>query len=279
MSSYDDENVETDIFGDLGHSDASENEESKDHAENNEGNGNQDVTSNKKPRGPKKPRNPQIKLNAERLCGPRGIVAIEDCFRDVRLNGKGNERSDLDIVLKRMEHWAHRLFPKLSFDDCIERVEKLGTNRSVQVYLRKIRSGTVDADGVENVSEEALNDENFEPVVNNQQVQKDAFDELLAHYSNPTPVSSTTITEEQQRRIAENKRLAEEKRRSRLLSQANNANCLSPMSTAGQQKSPGTSSDLVLQEKTPETNYSLLSHNDGDEDDVMDIDAILDDIH
>lgn len=68
-----------------------------------------------------------------RLCGPRGIVAVDANFQTVKLKGKGHEKSDLELVLNKMEHWAHRLFPKLSFDDCIERVEKLGNNRYVQV--------------------------------------------------------------------------------------------------------------------------------------------------
>lgn len=69
------------------------------------------------------------------MCGPRGIIAIDKCFKDVRLKGKGHEKSDLEIILKRMEHWAYRLFPKLPFDDCIERVEKVGTGRAVQVNI------------------------------------------------------------------------------------------------------------------------------------------------
>ena len=38
---------------------------------------------------------------------------------------------DLDRVMKRLEHWGHRLFPKLDFDDFLERLEKLGTKKKV----------------------------------------------------------------------------------------------------------------------------------------------------
>ena len=34
-----------------------------------------------------------------------------------------------------LEHWAHRLFPKATFDEFIERMEKLGTKREVQVGM------------------------------------------------------------------------------------------------------------------------------------------------
>ena len=32
-----------------------------------------------------------------------------------------------------MEHWGNRLFPKMTFDEVIERVEKLGKKKPVQV--------------------------------------------------------------------------------------------------------------------------------------------------
>ena len=32
-----------------------------------------------------------------------------------------------------LEHWAHRLFPKATFDDFIERLEKLGSKKALQV--------------------------------------------------------------------------------------------------------------------------------------------------
>jgi len=38
-----------------------------------------------------------------------------------------------------MEHWGHRLFPKMPFDEVIERVEKLGAKRPVQTCMKKIR--------------------------------------------------------------------------------------------------------------------------------------------
>lgn len=47
-------------------------------------------------------------LNVERLKGPRGIIAIDDFFSDIKFKGKGYEKQDLDDVMKRLEHWAHR---------------------------------------------------------------------------------------------------------------------------------------------------------------------------
>lgn len=47
-------------------------------------------------------------LNIEKLKGPRGIIAIDDFFENMKFRGKGYEKEDLDSVMKRLEHWAHR---------------------------------------------------------------------------------------------------------------------------------------------------------------------------
>ena len=75
-----------------------------------------------------------------RICGPRGVTAVAKCFQGVTLRGKEHEKSDLDMILSKMEHWAHRLFPKLPFDDCVEQIAKLGNNRSVQVLKKMLYS-------------------------------------------------------------------------------------------------------------------------------------------
>ncbi len=49
------------------------------------------------------------------------------------VTGKGEEFRDLDKMMKRMEHWAHRLYPKLPFDDVMARISQLGKKKNVQV--------------------------------------------------------------------------------------------------------------------------------------------------
>ena len=49
-----------------------------------------------------------LTLNVERLKGPRGIIAVDDFFKDMKFKGKGYEKQDLNEVMKRLEHWAHR---------------------------------------------------------------------------------------------------------------------------------------------------------------------------
>lgn len=35
--------------------------------------------------------------------------------------------------MQKMENWAHRLYPKLQFEDFIDKVERLGSKKEVQV--------------------------------------------------------------------------------------------------------------------------------------------------
>lgn len=45
------------------------------------------------------------------------------------------QAEDLKTLIRHMEHWAHRLFPKLQFEDFIDRVENLGNKKEVQVSV------------------------------------------------------------------------------------------------------------------------------------------------
>lgn len=57
-------------------------------------------------------------------------------FKDFKFKGKGYEKEDMDVVLKLLEHWAHRLFPKLTFRDTLAEIERVGTKKNVQVSSR-----------------------------------------------------------------------------------------------------------------------------------------------
>lgn len=50
-----------------------------------------------------------------------------------KILGKGHEKEDLDLMLKKLEHWAYRLYPKFKFEDCLKKIESLGKKRSVMV--------------------------------------------------------------------------------------------------------------------------------------------------
>lgn len=119
-------------------------------------------------------RNPIPTLNTQRLKGPKGIHTIEKHFEGFKFHGKGHEKMDLDRIMKRLEHWAHRLFPKLHFDDFLERVEKLGSKKDLSVFVTKYRNDMITPDDEitqKNVSDDEKEEDNL---------ATDAFDILIA---------------------------------------------------------------------------------------------------
>lgn len=84
---------------------------------------------------------PVPKLDVGRLLGPRGLPCLASEFRNVEFQGEGHEAEDLDELMSHLEHWAHRLYPKMMFDDCLEKIEKLGHKKEIRVCLKKIRLG------------------------------------------------------------------------------------------------------------------------------------------
>lgn len=78
------------------------------------------------------------KLDAHRLISEKGLPALRHVFDNTKFKGKGHEAEDLRTLIRHMEHWAHRLFPKLQFEDFIDRVEYLGNKKEVQMKQRKV---------------------------------------------------------------------------------------------------------------------------------------------
>ncbi|XP_058124820.1 protein TIPIN homolog [Anopheles ziemanni] len=126
-------------------------------------------------------RNPRNMLNAAKLSGPRGIIGLQDHFKDFRFRGKGYELADLDSMMRRYEHWAHRLYPKYHFDDCVATIEKLGNKKIVQAYMNKYRTGLLQQE----IDEAAANrsdddDDGDEGVVNHRfNLPLDPLDSML----------------------------------------------------------------------------------------------------
>uniref|UniRef100_A0A1Q3EVK3 TIMELESS-interacting protein n=1 Tax=Culex tarsalis TaxID=7177 RepID=A0A1Q3EVK3_CULTA len=89
-------------------------------------------------------RNPRNTLNIARLCGPRGIADLETYFKGIKFRGKGHEAEDLDAIMKRMQHWAHRMYPKYNLDDCLRTIERHGRKKEMQTYMNKYRLGMLD---------------------------------------------------------------------------------------------------------------------------------------
>ena len=75
-------------------------------------------------------------LYFNRIAGPRGIPHIHKCLKDAKFRGKGHEKEDLDILMKHLEHWAHRLYPRYPFNNVLEQIEKLGFKKPVKVRFQ-----------------------------------------------------------------------------------------------------------------------------------------------
>ncbi|XP_023670913.2 TIMELESS-interacting protein [Paramormyrops kingsleyae] len=160
-------------------------------------------------------RRPQPKLNAQRLTSERGLPALRTLFDSVKFKGKGHETEDLQLLMQKMENWAHRLYPKLQFEDFIDRLETLGSKKEVQTCLKRIRLDMplMHEDFVSRAGEEeeGILTEGATPN------EPDPFGDYSSTES--APLSSTSaaapLTEEQRRRIELNKQLALERRLAR----------------------------------------------------------------
>lgn len=89
-------------------------------------------------------RNLQPRLNVDRLKSDRGVHTIENFYKDMKFMGKGHEKHDLNNIMKRMEHWAHRLYPRFGFDDSLAAIEKLGKKKELQTHMTRYRLGMLE---------------------------------------------------------------------------------------------------------------------------------------
>ncbi|XP_011384371.1 TIMELESS-interacting protein [Pteropus medius] len=155
------------------------------------------------------------KLDAQRLISERGLPALRHVFDTAKFKGKGHEAEDLKTLIRHMEHWAHRLFPKLQFEDFIDRVEYLGNKKEVQTCLKRIRLDLpiLHEDFISNNDE--VGENNGHDVT---AVELDPFLINSSESENFASESSRSLTEEQQQRIERNKQLALERRQAKLLS-------------------------------------------------------------
>ena len=167
-------------------------------------------------------KNPQPKLNPERLMGDKGIQTVEDYFKDWESKGKGKEFDDLDVVMKKLEHWAHRLYPKLPFDNVIDVIaNRLGKKKTVQTHVKKIRLGMDTVPVRIGGGEDVVSEAEEEVARYGGDVEPDVFEELVkqggAISDSLAPATKTQpgLTEEQREKMRQNKEMAARRRRER----------------------------------------------------------------
>ncbi|XP_010283577.1 PREDICTED: TIMELESS-interacting protein [Phaethon lepturus] len=153
---------------------------------------------------------PMPKLDAQRLVSERGLPALRHMFDNVKFKGKGHEAEDLKMLIQHMEHWAHRLFPKLQFEDFIDRVESLGNKKEVQTCLKRIRLD------LPILHEDFVSNEDGGGESNGLDTATEDVRSCSGNAEELNSVSGTTLTEEQQQRIEKNRQLALERRQAKM---------------------------------------------------------------
>ncbi|XP_034987998.2 TIMELESS-interacting protein [Zootoca vivipara] len=157
-------------------------------------------------------RRPAPKLDADRLVSERGLPALRNMFDNVKFKGKGYEEADLKALVRHMEHWAHRLFPKLPFEDFVDKVESLGSKQPVQACLKRIRLD------LPMLHEEFTSNEGEDGGSNGPKPATEELD-LFSEIQNATEdfglPQNSTLTEEQRQRIERNRQIAMERRQAK----------------------------------------------------------------
>lgn len=147
-----------------------------------------------------------------RLRGTRGLSVLPTWFDNIQLKGKGHESEDLNTVINRLEQWTHRLFPRYTFDDSIDKLEKLGKKNEIKVMLKRIRMDMDTNDCVTQTEDD---------VVEPPPLQIDVFDQIantvdIFPVTSTPSVSNSGLTEEQRQRMMRNRMLAEERRQAKI---------------------------------------------------------------
>ncbi|XP_005098114.1 TIMELESS-interacting protein [Aplysia californica] len=180
------------------------------------------------------------KLDETRLTGERGIPVLPKVFQDIHLKGKNHEVEDLKAIVRRLEHWGHRLFPKMPFAEVLERVERLGAKKAVQTCVKKIRLDMLempedreDEDDVQRAGDTQQEVQVDEDEIEDLLREQETYDRQHGHSDDDDPFHTTFQTEqsaksesnEQEKtvisddvkaRIERNKQLAMERRAARL---------------------------------------------------------------
>lgn len=112
----------------------------------------------------------------DRFMSDRGLQSIGEFYKDVRYKGKHHEKEDINLIMGRMQHWAHRAFPKMKFDDALDVVEGLTKKRIIQTHMHKYRMDMLQPVVVQQTEND--NPEEDDPLEGVQPM--DEFDDLLS---------------------------------------------------------------------------------------------------
>lgn len=92
-----------------------------------------------KPAAPLRPRI-RRKLTPDLLLSNEGLgYVLENFPRMVKIQGPGHEVEDLKSLLDAYVHWHSRILPFFSFNQFVEKVEKLGSVKRVRICVNELK--------------------------------------------------------------------------------------------------------------------------------------------
>ena len=135
-----------------------------------------------------------LTFKPDRLTSERGLYAVVNEFPRLEFGGEGHEKQDLKLLLKNYEHWGNRMFPKLRFNDLLEKIESFGSKKEIKDCMSHIRrGGRVPWSGaiVDEFEEKAIfgSDRELETRERSPEgVEQDTFNEELNRVAQPSKV-------------------------------------------------------------------------------------------
>lgn len=81
------------------------------------------------------------KLDPNLLMGARGLPALRAMTHQLKFKGVDHEYEDLNLLMSKLEHWAHRLYPKYTFTDTLEKLETLSGKAQIKTAMERMRMG------------------------------------------------------------------------------------------------------------------------------------------
>ena len=124
-----------------------------------------------------------------------GVAQVNSYFQGIKFKaGRGHELTNLKLILKRYEYWAQQCYPKLCFQDFVEKVEDLSSKNGIRSILQQNRNKSRNM-SISNTSS-SLTDKISPRVESNPNLfGGDSPNKLKQNFIEMMPESSVVITE------------------------------------------------------------------------------------
>ncbi|KAG2181112.1 hypothetical protein INT43_008694 [Umbelopsis isabellina] len=159
---------------------------------------------------PPKKRSTAVSLDPKLLLSEKGLPRLRRHGRAIKFYGKGREDEDLKRIMEFYQIWAHSLYPRLNMKDFSERVVKVcSSQKQCKEALNVWREELVQGASVDNMEGE-LSGITIQDSNETDDLWGDNASTTLPHDDNgdrvsPNPHQTSQLSEEQRRRIEENR--------------------------------------------------------------------------